>query len=377
MHNQRCKNCKARIKTLLEKIYGKVIENHKFEVGARIEDYSKIKHYSVLKSVYKSLQNHRGFEQFVRSKNLPRCDFFIPSKNFILEFDESQHFTIPRKIALKTYTDDIKLGFDKNVWINLCEKIKARDNDPPFRDEQRAWYDTVRDFLPEIKNLKPTVRLLSKDCVWCGLNPNNSKDVNTFKSFLEGKKNIILDSKKFKIEIKSDVDPFLGRIIIADAWSGDLKDAKKLLENICKIWPSDTKVSFIMTCGGFIQFAWPENLTKKGIGDNIYPNAEALNILFKKAEEQIKLLLDDNLKKKLRKFTDFLTFGIDSYKEKISTSQTYIGQLHVELVFLIDLKQDKIYWFGKSYPTPGQQKGLVRIVKCNPWAESSTDLISN
>ncbi|MBS7281488.1 MAG: hypothetical protein KIH09_16850 [Candidatus Freyarchaeota archaeon] len=65
--------------------------------------------------------------------------------------------------------------------------------------------------------------------------------------------------------------------------------------------------------------------------------------------------------KKLKEVTDYVTLGMDSYKEKISTTQNYISQPHVELVFFIDLKNNKFYWTGKSYPTPSQQSGLVRI----------------
>jgi hypothetical protein len=54
------------------------------------------------------------------------------------------------------------LGFDKRKWIELCDQINAHDNYPLFRDEQRAWYDTLRDFLPTIKPLLPTVRLYKK-----------------------------------------------------------------------------------------------------------------------------------------------------------------------------------------------------------------------
>lgn len=64
---------------------------------------------------------------------------------------------------------------------------------------------------------------------------------------------------------------------------------------------------------------------------------------------------------KLRKVTDYITLGIDSYKEKISTTQNFISQPHIELVFLIDLRNNKFYWTGKSYPTPSQQNGLLRI----------------
>ena len=54
----------------------------------------------VLGPIYHALQNHRGFDNFVRSKKLPRVDFFIPGRSLIIEFDESQHFTKPRYVAL-------------------------------------------------------------------------------------------------------------------------------------------------------------------------------------------------------------------------------------------------------------------------------------
>jgi len=84
-------------------------------------------------------------------------------------------------LALLHYPHDLLLGFDKQEWIERCRTLRKKDNDPPFRDEQRAWYDTVRDFAPIIVNLKPTVRLFSKDLIWCELNPEGPKDVELFK----------------------------------------------------------------------------------------------------------------------------------------------------------------------------------------------------
>jgi len=77
---------------------------------------------------------------------------------------------------------------DKKRWIELCETINAKDNDTrtSYRDEQRAWYDTLRDFLPSVKGIKPTIRLFSKDFVWCSLDPNNPLDVQKFKRYLKG-----------------------------------------------------------------------------------------------------------------------------------------------------------------------------------------------
>ena len=354
-HNERCPMCKETIKKLLERIYGRVETNYKFDIGTYPEDFRNTPYYGVLKKIYRALQSYRGFKRFVRARTLPRCDFFIPNPGFVLEFDESQHFTIPRKISLEQYPENFKLGFDRERWIKLCEKINARDNDPPFRDEQRAWYDTLRDFLPVLLGLKPTVRLFARDFVWCSLDPDNPSDVKKFESFLKDRHD------SWKIEIKADPDPFLARIIIAGEWSGDPKDAKRLLEDVCKKWPKGEKVKFLITCGGFIQFNWPKSISRRDIGDNLYPNNKVVDILVREAEKCVRFVLSEGLDEKLRKFTDYVTLGIDSYKEKISTTQNYISKPHVELVFLVDLRNNNFYWTGKSYPTSNQQKGLVRI----------------
>jgi len=131
-----------------------------------------------------------------------------------VEFDESQHFTNPRKITIEKYPADLGLGFSREKWIKLCEEINARDNNPPYRDEQRAWYDTLRDFLPAILGLKPTVRLFAKDFVWCSLNPEDPRDVGKFRRMIEKR------DERWEIKVREDSEPFLARIIIADEWEG-------------------------------------------------------------------------------------------------------------------------------------------------------------
>jgi len=76
-----------------------------------------------------------------------RCDFVIPSEHLIVEYDERQHFTLQRAKALELYPANIKLGFDRQEWISTCRTIRATDSDPPYRDEQRAFYDSLRDIL--------------------------------------------------------------------------------------------------------------------------------------------------------------------------------------------------------------------------------------
>ena len=107
-----------------------------------------------------------------------------------------------------------------------------------------------------------------------------------------------------------------------------------------------------------------------------------MNKLIAKAKECINSVLNKDLCRKLSEVTDYITLGVDSFKEKISESEAAldivkmesidsfkkkisttknINQPHIELVFLKDLRQDKLYWTGKSYPTIAQEKNLIRI----------------
>lgn len=202
-HNERCKECKRRIFELLTKIYGEVKERFNLNLPCELEKYQEYEFYDALKTIYIKLQNHRGFKRFVRAKKLPNVDYFVVNPGFIIEFDESQHFTKPREITLKNYPEKLKLGFDKNMWIKRCIDLNRKDNDPPYRDEQRAWYDTLRDFSSLILNI-PIIRLLPEECVWCELNPEKETDVRWFKELIRKKLKLhlgeeIKTTKKMKI----------------------------------------------------------------------------------------------------------------------------------------------------------------------------------
>jgi len=356
-HNERCPDCKQTVEKMLIKIYTTVIPNYKFESGVFPEDFIKSEYHQVLKDIFSSLKYYRGHDTFIRTLELPRVDFYVPNPGLIIEFDESQHFTACRQIALLKYPETIKIGFGLNKWIDLCKKINAKDNNPPFRDEQRAWYDTLRDFLPTIKQLKPTIRLYSKDYHWCSLNPEIESDVQQFRKFLNDKK------PSSEIEIIKDPNPTLARIVITGDWEGDINTSKKILHKICDNWPQNKKVDCLITCGAFLSFDWPHSLTD--VGNNKYPSKESLDLLSALAIKHCKLLIDEDLRKRLNKYTDYLTIGIDSYKNKISLSNVSIRQLHVEIVTLLDLKTNKYFLTGKSYPTPGQENGLVRFQDLN------------
>lgn len=187
-HSERCKECKERVFELLCACFGEVEKNYSFELLASLDSFRGHILYDSIQKIYNALANHRGHKNFVRAKVLPPVDFYVIKDKFIVEFDESQHFTKPREIVLKNYPKNVNMGFDKERWIDLCTSLNKKDNDPPFRDEQRAWYDTIRDFIPEILGIGATVRLYVKDHIWCQLDSKSEEDRRIFQGILYGKR---------------------------------------------------------------------------------------------------------------------------------------------------------------------------------------------
>ena len=186
-HSERCRECKQRVRELLGHLYGTCVPGHKFGWPASLTPYAETDIGDTLRDVAEALHGYRGFgvRDFVRAPLLADSDFWVPDPGFIVEFDESQHFTIPRKLALSAYGDDGRLGFPTRRWIALCEHHNKKDNHPPFRDEQRAWYDTLRDLVPSIKGMRPTVRLYARDRVWCSLDPSSEEDRERFLELID------------------------------------------------------------------------------------------------------------------------------------------------------------------------------------------------
>ena len=188
-HSERCRACKTRVRELLERIYGACLPNRRLRWQTSLAAYEGTSIERALRNVAAVLATYRGFSSgdYVRSDVLAPCDFWVPNPGFIVEFDESQHFTSPRKLALCAYADEHLLGFSAQRWIALCDHHDAKDNDPPFRDEQRAWYDTLRDVVPSLKGLQPTVRLYARDLAWCSLDPDIRDDRERFSDVIRGR----------------------------------------------------------------------------------------------------------------------------------------------------------------------------------------------
>ncbi|MGA2444886.1 MAG: hypothetical protein ABSG50_05570 [Opitutaceae bacterium] len=170
-HSQSCKECKAAIRGFLVDVFGQdeVVEQYCLPLPSELRGYEGHRFYSALMAIESDLKAYRGFVCFVRRPKLPPVDFFLKSVGLVVEFDEAQHFTKPRAIALKRYPETLGLGFSREQWIRLSVTLDRHDNSPPYRDEQRAWYDTLRDFAPACLNLQPIVRLYAGDAKWCKL----------------------------------------------------------------------------------------------------------------------------------------------------------------------------------------------------------------
>ena len=182
-HSERCKQCKENVARLLAKLYGEVRERVSLDLPARLDGYERYPCFKALGRIHKSLQDYREHRVFVRRRHLPPVDYYVPDPGLVVEFDESQHFSGARLVSLRRYPLDLPLGYDRDRWMELCRQLDKHDNDPPWRDEQRAWYDTLRDFSPLVLGHMPTVRLCAGDEQWCALDPEKAAHVEAFYAY--------------------------------------------------------------------------------------------------------------------------------------------------------------------------------------------------
>jgi hypothetical protein len=171
-HSESCKKCKTIFLRALRMEFGKVTEQWKSGWPCKLEDVVSLPMIDrsaakKLAAIHHTLQNYRGHQTLVKKPKLQPCDYYVETLNCLVEFDESQHFTRPRGITLKLYPGTRKLAFSKNEWRDRCRSIDRHDNRPAYRDEQRAWFDTLRDLLPSYSGMNPTVRIWAKEMVWC------------------------------------------------------------------------------------------------------------------------------------------------------------------------------------------------------------------
>ena len=155
---------KHALKNILKQLFGHVDTEATFD-WLVVPDQSSMN--DVLSGMHEALVSFRGYENFSTPRRKLQCDFFIPSENLIIEYDEKQHFTEPRAISFGFYPENIAFAFDIGYWKDECNRIKAKDRDKkkPDRDEQRAFYDSVRDILAA-RNGMTLIRIKHGDYDW-------------------------------------------------------------------------------------------------------------------------------------------------------------------------------------------------------------------
>jgi hypothetical protein len=172
---------------MLKALYGECQQNYSFGWSASPRDYAKTPIGATLERIQLSLENFRGHGDFIKSPLVPPCDYYVSAPPFILEFDENQHFSRPRLIALSLYPADVKFGFSVNDWRELCRSLDAQDDEPFDRDERRAWYDTLRDLVPTVFGFAPTARLYGGAYRWCSLDAASDRDKERFLGWISSR----------------------------------------------------------------------------------------------------------------------------------------------------------------------------------------------
>jgi hypothetical protein len=160
----------------------------------------------------------------------------------------------------------------------------------------------------------------------------------------------------FNVQARAEKDACIARAFVAGEWQGDPEEAGALLAAVCDRWPDGRHVDFLVLFGNFLQFRWPEGIRRRDIGDNLNPSPGLMTRLFDEGERCVRSVFTPGMCDRLRRFTDYVTLGADSYFFRDSCNDP-----HVELVFAPDLKNGQLWRTGKSYPNPRQEHGLLRV----------------
>jgi hypothetical protein len=131
------------------------------------------RHFPTIDRIFTELKGDHKNAQVKRNMPIPFDAYFGGDYNFIIEFDEIQHFSTPRMRTLELYPRNIGLGFNLNQYRRWCgtyrseadqyrRTITPRDfNFDGGRTAQRAFFDAMKDLVPQMNGLRPTVRISS------------------------------------------------------------------------------------------------------------------------------------------------------------------------------------------------------------------------
>ncbi len=143
MDTKSMKYCKNKLYEMLSSMYDDIAKEVKFDwctSHSRSEELNKI---------YENIKSYRNEDFIPQRITQLSCDYVSHNGHIVIEYDEIQHFTIQRQLALEAYPKELQLLYDKDMWIKLCKEYHRSMNKrkDPMRDEKRAFYDSIRDIL--------------------------------------------------------------------------------------------------------------------------------------------------------------------------------------------------------------------------------------
>jgi very-short-patch-repair endonuclease len=331
---------KNALQRLFQKHFGHIETEKKFD-WLKTPDHNNLpEEYKEIVSSLSKYRNHYGFQ---KSNYHLLCDIVLDEQRLIIEYDENQHFTKARKITLENYHKNVQLNYSKTEWIEACDKINSKDNNPIDRDEKRAYYDSVRD-IEAFKNGYLLLRIKHGDIDW---------EAEGAEKYLDN----FIPNLKRKSQIASHK---IARLIITKKQcnlNGKENQLKihTLLEKFIAKFYNKKHFEFILTPGGFLNFEFPLNLHYK---IEIEKAEKSLIPLFESEAEKVINQFFESFKneqlQKLKTIADFFTIGIDG------TNPTNFQT--IELIALYNLKNNRVVnWTGKFYPTEAQKNELIKI----------------
>lgn len=332
---------KNAIQLLLQKHFGHIETEKKFDWLKTPNQESLSKEYS---QIVKALSEYRNQNGFKKSNYQLLCDIVLEDHKLIIEYDENQHFSKAREITLLNYPSAINLNFSKEIWINACRKINAKDNSPIDRDEKRAFYDTVRD-IEAFRHGYKLVRIKHGVIDW---------EADGAERHL--KQIVYVANKKNENPTKHKI----ARLVVTgkqyDKYDNPIfSKLEKLIEKFLATEYQKRTYEFILTPGGFLTFDFPASLQYDL--EIVRAESQSVSMLQKEANSVVVSFfksLNSATFKKLKKTADYFTIGIDGFNPTNC-------QL-IELVGIFDLHKEKvIHWTGKFYPTEGQKRDLIKI----------------
>lgn len=97
-------------------------------------------------------------------------DFVEQRTGALIEIDEQQHFTSFRAASLGLYPTEVRLGFERALYLDLCRELAPRSDryratkgaigfGPGGRQRQRAYYDALRDLAAPACGRPPVIRV--------------------------------------------------------------------------------------------------------------------------------------------------------------------------------------------------------------------------